>query len=216
MSEISIWPLHKTWFSTWWQKPCWQSQRSDLSCSWPPGLHTSQEGCCPTHLLPCLHQTVQFSTVRYAIISFSIGGRSQAETWPSLAAYRSIHQFSAKLWRSYAFQVDCFSSWVWQLISGCVAFFWLGNLRGCLLAAEVVVAWCHWGKPSCEWFVSWWFESDFLESLRKSFAKTKLFCVSAIMKLQRSANESLSSEVAWPDVMAGSTLLRDQRGEANV
>ncbi len=23
--------------------PCWQSQRSD-SCSWPPGLHTSQEG----------------------------------------------------------------------------------------------------------------------------------------------------------------------------
>ncbi len=38
----------KTWLSTWWQNPCWQSQRSDVSCSWPPGLHTSQEGICPT------------------------------------------------------------------------------------------------------------------------------------------------------------------------
>ncbi len=43
MSQISIWPLCKTWLSTWWQNPCWQSQRSDVSCSWPPGLHTSQE-----------------------------------------------------------------------------------------------------------------------------------------------------------------------------
>ncbi len=50
MSEISIWPLRKTWLSTWWQNPCWQSQRSDVSCSWPPGLHTSQEGFCPTPL----------------------------------------------------------------------------------------------------------------------------------------------------------------------
>ncbi len=46
MSEISIWPLHKTWFSAWWQNPCWQSQRSDVSCRWSPGLHTSQEGFC--------------------------------------------------------------------------------------------------------------------------------------------------------------------------
>ncbi len=46
MSEISIWPLCKTWLSTWWQNPCWQSQRSDVSCSWPTGLHTSQEGFC--------------------------------------------------------------------------------------------------------------------------------------------------------------------------
>ncbi len=30
MSQISIWPLHKTWLSTWWQNPCWQSQRSFL------------------------------------------------------------------------------------------------------------------------------------------------------------------------------------------
>ncbi len=51
MSEIRIWPLRKTWLSTWWQNPCWQSQRSDVSCSWPPGLHTSQEGFCST--LPC-------------------------------------------------------------------------------------------------------------------------------------------------------------------
>ncbi len=50
MSEISIWPLHKTWLSTWWQNPCWQSQRSDVSCSWPPSLRTSQEGFCPTPL----------------------------------------------------------------------------------------------------------------------------------------------------------------------
>ncbi len=50
MSEISIWPLHKTWLSTWWQNPCWQSQRSDVSCSWPPSLRTSQEGFCPTTL----------------------------------------------------------------------------------------------------------------------------------------------------------------------
>ncbi len=33
MSEISIWPFRKTWLSTWWQNPCWQSQRSDVSCS---------------------------------------------------------------------------------------------------------------------------------------------------------------------------------------
>ncbi len=26
MSQISIWPLRKTWLSTWWQNPCWQSQ----------------------------------------------------------------------------------------------------------------------------------------------------------------------------------------------
>ncbi len=45
MSQISIWPFHKTWFST-----CWQSQRSDVSYNWSPGLHTSQEGFCPTPL----------------------------------------------------------------------------------------------------------------------------------------------------------------------
>ncbi len=38
MSQISIWPLRKTWLSTWWQNPCWQSQRSDISCSWPSCL----------------------------------------------------------------------------------------------------------------------------------------------------------------------------------
>ncbi len=34
MSEIYFCPLRKTWLSTWWQNPCWQSQRSDVSCSW--------------------------------------------------------------------------------------------------------------------------------------------------------------------------------------
>ncbi len=46
MSQISIWPLRKTWLST-----LWQSQRSDVSCSWPPGLHTSQEGFCPLQVI---------------------------------------------------------------------------------------------------------------------------------------------------------------------
>ncbi len=50
MSQISICPLRKTWLSNWWKNPCWQSQRSDVSCSWPSGLHTSQGGFCPTHL----------------------------------------------------------------------------------------------------------------------------------------------------------------------
>ncbi len=50
MREISIWPLRKIWLSTWWQNPSCQSQRSDVSCSWPPGLHTSQEGFFPTLL----------------------------------------------------------------------------------------------------------------------------------------------------------------------
>ncbi len=29
----------------------------------------------------------------------------------------------------------------WQLISGCISLSWLGNLRGCGLAADIVVAW---------------------------------------------------------------------------
>ncbi len=44
MSQISIWPLRKPWLSTWWQNPCWQSQRVRRFLCWPPGLHTSQEG----------------------------------------------------------------------------------------------------------------------------------------------------------------------------
>ncbi len=36
MSQISIWPLGRTWLGTWWH-PCWQSQRSGVSCGWPPG-----------------------------------------------------------------------------------------------------------------------------------------------------------------------------------
>uniref|UniRef100_A0A4W4HAZ5 Anion exchange protein n=1 Tax=Electrophorus electricus TaxID=8005 RepID=A0A4W4HAZ5_ELEEL len=32
------------------RNPCWQSQRSDVSCSWSPGLHTSQRGFWPTPL----------------------------------------------------------------------------------------------------------------------------------------------------------------------
>ncbi len=48
MSEISIWPLRKTWLSTWWQNPCWQSQRSDRWRALSPPFDRS--GCCPhTH-----------------------------------------------------------------------------------------------------------------------------------------------------------------------
>src|SRR4029434_1345649 len=36
--------------STWWNNPCWQAQTSDFSCSWSPGLHTSQEGFWSTPL----------------------------------------------------------------------------------------------------------------------------------------------------------------------
>ena len=44
MSEISNWPLCKTWLNAWWQNPCWQSQRSDVSFSWPPGCtHLSRD-----------------------------------------------------------------------------------------------------------------------------------------------------------------------------
>ncbi len=60
MSEISIWPRRKTWFCTWWQIPCRQSQRSDVSCSWPPGLHTSQEGFCPTPLQVIMVSRLKF------------------------------------------------------------------------------------------------------------------------------------------------------------
>ncbi len=35
MSQISIWPLRKTWLSTWWKNPYRPLQRSDVSCSWP-------------------------------------------------------------------------------------------------------------------------------------------------------------------------------------
>src|SRR4029434_682210 len=34
----------------WWNNLCWQAQTSDVSCSWAPGLHTSQEGFWSTPL----------------------------------------------------------------------------------------------------------------------------------------------------------------------
>uniref|UniRef100_A0A6Q2WUJ3 Diacylglycerol kinase n=1 Tax=Esox lucius TaxID=8010 RepID=A0A6Q2WUJ3_ESOLU len=48
-NEISIRPLCKTLRNTLWQNPCWQSQRSDVSCSWPPGLHTPLCRSSPSH-----------------------------------------------------------------------------------------------------------------------------------------------------------------------
>ncbi len=58
-----IWPLCKTRLSTLWQKPRWQSQRSDLSCSWSAGLHTSQEGFCPTPL--CRSSVIMVSKLMF-------------------------------------------------------------------------------------------------------------------------------------------------------
>ncbi len=81
MREISIWPLHKTWLSTWWQNPCWQSQRSDVSCSWPPGLHTSQENFVPFLYSDPL-QVIKVSRLTFGNSTFS-----------------SLHRFSMG-WRS--------------------------------------------------------------------------------------------------------------------
>ncbi len=76
MSDLSIWPLYKTWLRTWRQ-----SQRSDVSCSWPPGLHTSQEGFCPTPLLQILSKSLRFRGWCLATQTFS-----------------SLHRFSWRLW----------------------------------------------------------------------------------------------------------------------
>ncbi len=70
MSEISIWPLRKTWLSTWWQNPCWQSQRSDISCSWPPGLHISG-GILSHSSLQILSKSLRFRGWRLATRTFS-------------------------------------------------------------------------------------------------------------------------------------------------
>ncbi len=97
MSEISIWPLHKTWLNTWLQIPCWQSQRSDVSCSWPPGLHTSQEGFLSHSSLQILSKTLWFQGWRLATRTFS-----------------SLHRFSMGLrsgdWLGHFRTLMCFLS----------------------------------------------------------------------------------------------------------
>ncbi len=89
MSEISIWPLRKSWLST-----CWQSQRSDVSCSWPPGLHTSQEGFWHTPL-QILSKSLRFRGWRLATRTFS-----------------SLHRFSMWLrsgdWLGHSRTLMCF------------------------------------------------------------------------------------------------------------
>ncbi len=72
MSDLSIWPLRKTWLRIWWQ-----SQMSDVSCSWPPGLHTSQEGFCPA----ILYKSLRFRGWCLATQTFS-----------------SLHRLSWRLW----------------------------------------------------------------------------------------------------------------------
>ncbi len=57
--------LRKTWLSTWWKTPCWQSQRSDVSCSWPPDWHTSQEGFIPL-LFPDPFQVIKVSRLTFS------------------------------------------------------------------------------------------------------------------------------------------------------
>ncbi len=89
MSEISIWPLRKTRLST-----CWQSQRSAVSCSWPPGLITSQERFWPTPL-QILSKSLRFRGWRLATRTFS-----------------SLHRFSMGLrfgdWLGHSRTLMCF------------------------------------------------------------------------------------------------------------
>ncbi len=97
MSQISIWPLRKTWLSTWWQNPWWQAQRSDASCSQPPGLHTSQEGFCLTPLCRSSpsHYITRFRGWRLATRTFG-----------------SLHRFSMRLrsgdWLGHCWTIMCF------------------------------------------------------------------------------------------------------------
>ncbi len=87
MSQISIWPLRKTWLSTLWQNPCWQSQRSDVSCSWPPGFLT--------------HSSLQ-------ILSKSLRFRG----WRSTRTFSSLHRFSMGFrsgdWLGHSRTLMCF------------------------------------------------------------------------------------------------------------
>src|SRR4029434_8595110 len=62
--------------ATWWNNPCWQAQTSDVSCSWSPGLHTSQEGFWSTPLC-------RISPNPY--VAFSIGGNEVQ------AQYSTVH-----------------------------------------------------------------------------------------------------------------------------
>ncbi len=95
MSQISIWPLRKTWLITWWQNPCWQSQRSDVSCSWPPGLHTSREGFWIPSSLHILSKSLRFQCWRLATRTFN-----------------SLHSFSMGLrfgdWLGHSRTLMCF------------------------------------------------------------------------------------------------------------
>ncbi len=91
MSEISIWPLRKTQLSTWWQNPCWQSQRSDVSCSWP---HTSG-GILSHSSLQILSESLRFWGWPLATWTFS-----------------SLHRFSMGLrsgdWLGHSRTLMCF------------------------------------------------------------------------------------------------------------
>ncbi len=71
MSRISIWPLRKPWLGTWWQNPCWQSKRSDDSCSWAPGLHTISGGILSHSSLQILSKSLRFRGWRLATRTFS-------------------------------------------------------------------------------------------------------------------------------------------------
>src|SRR4029434_3898720 len=53
----------KTRHTTWWNNPCWQAQMSDVSCSWSPGLYTSQEGFWSTQ--KSLRLRIQWEGMRF-------------------------------------------------------------------------------------------------------------------------------------------------------
>ncbi len=82
MSQINIWPIRKTSLSTWWQNPCWPSQRSGLF------LVVGDQVC--THLSrDFVHSSLQ-------ILSKSLIFRDwRLATW----TFSSLHRFSMG-WRS--------------------------------------------------------------------------------------------------------------------
>ncbi len=80
--ETSIWPLR------------WQSQRSDFSCSWPPGLHTSQKGFRHSRILMCFFFSHSFVALAVCFESLSCWN---THPWPifnalALTVHGPVHR----------------------------------------------------------------------------------------------------------------------------
>ncbi len=95
MSEKSIWPLRKTRLGTWWQNPCWHSQRSDVSCSWATRFAHFSGGILSHSSLQILSMSLKFRGWRLATRTFS-----------------SLHRFSMGFrsgdWLGHSWTLMCF------------------------------------------------------------------------------------------------------------